>query len=93
MEVKWKMWSLKKIRHTEDEIQRRRYIVSQVSIPSLLTENEQTYTFLDHIHRILEMKFQENHSNGRCDPAKKILSSTSKVPFIIARSLPNIYIL
>jgi hypothetical protein len=40
MEVKWNMWSFRKIRQTEDEIQRRRYIVPQVNFPSLLTDNE-----------------------------------------------------
>jgi hypothetical protein len=92
MEVKWYMWSFRKIPQTEVEIQRRGYIVPQVNFPSLLTDSEQTYTFLEHIHRMLNMKIQENPSNGRCDPAKKVLSSKSKAPFIIALSLPNTHV-
>jgi hypothetical protein len=59
----------------EDEIQLSKYLDLQVKCPSLMTDRDETYTFLGNGCRVLSMEFEGNPSNGRRDTSEKVPSS------------------
>jgi len=72
----------RKIRCIEEEIQARRSCVLQVKCPYFQLIATKCKSIVGHGGRELDMEFPENPLSGRRDTAKKVLYSTTKVPFI-----------
>jgi len=72
----------RKIRCIEEKIQARRSCVLHVKCPYFLSIATKCTSVVGHGVRELDMEFPENSWNGRRATAKKVLYSTTEVPFI-----------